>query len=49
MQSISCETLGWMKLKLEARLPGELSITSDMQMTLSLWHIESLDEGEREE
>ena len=27
---------GWMKLKLESRLPGEISITSDMQMTLPL-------------
>ena len=34
MQSISCETLGWMKDKLESRLPGEITITSDMQMTL---------------
>ena len=25
---------GWMKLKLESRLPGEISITSDMQMTI---------------
>ena len=25
--------LGWMKHKLESRLPGEVSITSDMQMT----------------
>ena len=33
MQSTSCEMLGWMKQKLEARLPGEISITSDMQMT----------------
>jgi len=33
MQSISCEMLGWMKYKLESRLPGEISITSDMQMT----------------
>ena len=24
--------LGWMKYKLESRLPGEISITSDMQM-----------------
>ena len=38
MQSISCETLGWMKHKLESRLPGEISITSDMQMTPPLWH-----------
>ena len=26
----SCETLDWMKLKLESRLPGEISITLDM-------------------
>ena len=31
MQSTSWETLGWRKHKLESRLPGELSITSDMQ------------------
>ena len=30
-------TLGWMKHKLESRLQGELSITSDMQMTPPLW------------
>ena len=29
--------LGWMKHKLESRLPGEISITSDMQMTPPLW------------
>ena len=29
--------LDWMKHKLELRLPGEISITSDMQMTPSLW------------
>jgi len=28
---------GWMKHKLESRLPGELSITSDMYMAQSLW------------
>ena len=33
MQSRSCEMLGWMKHKLESRLPGEIPITSDMQMT----------------
>ena len=33
MQSTPWETLGWMKHKLESRLPGEISITSDMQMT----------------
>ena len=31
MQSTSWETLGWKKHKLESRLPGEISITSDMQ------------------
>ena len=30
MQSTSCEMLGWVKDKLESRLPGEVSITSDM-------------------
>ena len=29
MQSTSWETLGWKKHKLESRLPGEISITSD--------------------
>ena len=33
MQSRSCEMPGWMKHKLESRLPGEISITSDTQMT----------------
>ena len=33
MQSTSCEMPGWMKHKLESRLPGEISISSDMQMT----------------
>ena len=37
MQSISCEMPGWMKHKLESRLPGEISITSDMQMIPPLW------------
>ena len=37
MQSISCEMLGWMKHNLESRLPGEMSITSVMQKTPSLW------------
>ena len=31
------EMLGWKKHKLESGLPGEISITSDMQMTLPLW------------
>ena len=37
MQSTSCEMLGWIKHKLESRLPGEISITSDMQVTSPLW------------
>ena len=37
MQSISCEMPGRMKHKLESRLPGEISITSDAQMTPLLW------------
>ena len=37
MQSTSCEMLGWMKNKLESRLLGEISITSNMQMTPPLW------------
>ena len=54
MQSISCEVLGWMKHKLESRLPGEISITSDMQMTQHLWQKskrtkEPLHESERGE
>ena len=36
-QSTLCEMLGWMKHKLESRLPGEISITSDMRMTPPLW------------
>ena len=37
MQSTSREILGWMKHKLESTLLGEISITSDMQMTPPLW------------
>ena len=33
MQSTSWETLDWRKHKLESRLMGEISTTSDMQMT----------------
>ena len=32
MQRTSCEMLGWMNPKLESRLPGEESTTSDMQI-----------------
>ena len=37
MQSTSCEMLGWMKHKLESRLLGEISVTSDKQMAPALW------------
>ena len=51
MQSASWETLGWMKHKLESRLLGEISITSDMQMTPPLCRNqrtkEPLDESEK--
>ena len=56
-QSTSWDMLGWMKHKLESRLPGEISITSDMQMIPPLWQKvipplwqkEPLDESERGE
>ena len=37
MHSISREMPGWMKHKLESKLLGEISITSDMQVTPPLW------------
>ena len=37
MQSISCKMPSWMKHKIESTLLGEMSITSDMQMTPPLW------------
>ena len=37
MQNTSWEMLEWMKHKLQSRFPGEISITSDMQMTPPLW------------
>ena len=37
IQSMSCDILGWMNHRLESRLPGKISITSDMQMTPPLW------------
>jgi len=54
MQSTSCDMLGWMKHKLESRFQGEISITSDVQMTLPLWQKrrgtkEPLGESERGE
>ena len=54
MQSTSWEMPAWMKLKLESRLPGEISITSDKQIPPPLWqkvkkNKELLAEGERGE
>ena len=37
VQSTSCEMPGWMKHKLESRLLGEISVTSDMHVTPTLW------------
>ena len=37
LQSTSCEMLGWMKHKLESRLLGEISMTSETQMIPPLW------------
>ena len=37
VQNTSCKMLDWMKHKLESRLLGEISITSDMEMTPPLW------------
>ena len=37
MQSTSCEMPGWMKHNLESRLPGEISVTLDTQLTPPLW------------
>ena len=37
MQSTSYEMPGWKKHKLESRLPGEISVTSDMQLPPPLW------------
>ena len=54
MQSISWETLGWMKPKMESRMLEEMSITLDMQMTPRLCqkvkrNQKPLDESERGE
>ena len=37
LYAVTCEMLGWMNHNLESRLLGEISITSDMQMTPPLW------------
>ena len=54
IQCTSCEMLGRVKHKLESRLPGEILINSDMQMTPPLWQNakktkEPLEESERGE
>ena len=54
MQSTSCEMPNWMKHKLESRLLGEISGTSDMQKSPPSWQKlrgtkEPLDESERRE
>ena len=52
-ENASCKILGWMKHKLESRLPGEILMTSDMQMTPPFgrkWRTkEFLEESERGE
>ena len=42
MQVTSCEMPDWMKHKLESRFQGEISITSDMQMTPESEELKSL-------
>ena len=37
MQNTSCKMPGWMKQELKSRLQGEISITSEFQMTPPLW------------
>ena len=37
MQNTSGEMVGWMKHNLESRLPGEISITSHIQVTPPQW------------
>ena len=37
MENTSCEMPGWMNHKLDSRLPGEISITSNKQMTPPSW------------
>ena len=51
MYSTSCEMLGWMKHKLESRLPRETSISSDVQICgrKRIKTKEPLDESERGE
>ena len=47
VQSMSCEMLGWIKHKLESRLVGEISISSDDTTLMAESEEEPLDKGER--
>ena len=51
MQNTSCEMLSWMKHKLESRLPGEISVTSDNHAYVRKFRgtKKPLDESERGE
>ena len=49
MQSTSCKMLGWMKHKLESRLPGEISAISDADGRKHRRTKEPLNESERGE
>ena len=44
MHSTLCKMLGWMKHKLESSLPGEISITSDVQIGYTTLMAESREE-----
>ena len=48
MQNASCEMLGWMKHKPESRLPGGISVTSDMQNPLQYSCLENPMDGTEE-
>ena len=45
MQNTSCKMLGWMKHKPESRLPGGISVTSDMQNPLQYSCLENPMDG----
>ena len=47
MQGTSCKMPGWMKHKLESGLQGEISTTSDMQMTPLLRQKDPMHESEK--
>ena len=48
-QSISCEIPGWFKHKLESKLPGEISKTSDTQMTQPLYQKVKKEESKKDD